>query len=492
MAAADPTSDLFGHPRGLAVLFCTEMWERFSYYGMRALLVLFMVDRVEHGGLGFSDQTATAIYGLYTAAGYLVSLPGGWIADKLWGAQRSVFVGGFVIMCGHFVLAVPSVAGFFLGLLLVVLGTGLLKPNASAVVGDLYAPGDARRDSGFTLFYMGINVGAFLGPLLCGWLAQLDWHYGFAAAGVGMLAGLVQFRWMRGWLGTAGNAPLVAPTAKLRFRAWVTIAAAIGAVLLLFGLALRGAVELDALTLAWGTVSVITAVALVYFGALLAVGKLSAEERRRVVVILILVFASAIFWAGYEQAGSALNLFAQRHTVRDFAGFEIPATWFQSLNPVFIILLAPAYSALWVRLARRHLEPATPAKFGVGLMILGAGFAVMVGAATLVAGGNQAGPSWLVATYLLHTMGEMALSPVGLSAMTKLAPRRWAGQMMGMWFMCMGLGNVGAGLIAGTFDPAAVGAWPAQYGKIALATAGTGAALLLFSAPLRRLMGGVR
>jgi POT family proton-dependent oligopeptide transporter len=492
MAATDPTSELFGHPRGLAVLFCTEMWERFSYYGMRALLVLFMVDGIEHGGLGFSDQTATAIYGLYTAAGYLASLPGGWIADKLWGAQRSVFVGGFIIMCGHFVLAIPSVGGFFLGLLLVVLGTGLLKPNASAVVGDLYAPGDARRDSGFTLFYMGINVGAFLGPLVCGWLGQRDWHYGFAAAGVGMLAGLVQFRWMRGWLGTAGSAPLTAPTAKLRFKAWSTIAAAIGGMLLLFGLALQGAVELDALTLAWGTVAVITVVAVAYFGLLLGWGRLSPEERRRLVVILVLVFASAIFWAGYEQAGSALNLFAQRHTLRDFAGFEVPASWFQSLNPVFIILLAPAYSSLWVRLARRHLEPATPAKFGIGLMILGAGFAVMVGAAMLVAGGSQAGPSWLVATYLLHTMGEMALSPVGLSAMTKLAPRRWTGQMMGMWFMCMGLGNVGAGLIAGTFDPAAVGAWPAQYGKIVLATAGAGAVLLLFSAPLRRLMGGVR
>ena len=237
---------------------------------------------------------------------------------------------------------------------------------------------------------------------------------------------------------------------------------------------------------------VVVVATIAYFGGAFWAGGLAAEERNRLIVIVVLVLAGAMFWAGYEQAGSSLNLFAERYTWRDLAGFTVPASWFQSLNPVFIILLAPAYSALWVGLARRHLEPSTPAKFAVGLMILGAGFVVMMGAAAVVAGGSQAGPSWLVATYLLHTMGEMALSPVGLSAMTKLAPRRLVGQMMGMWFMCTGLGNVIAGLIAGTFDPDAVQRWPWLYGQIVLTTVGTGAVLLVFSRPLKRLMAGVR
>src|SRR5690554_3714579 len=222
-AAAAPPREFLGHPRGLATLFFTEMWERFSYYGMRALLVLFMVDQIERGGLGFTDQTATAIYGLYTAAVYVVAVPGGWIADRLWGAQRAVWFGGIVIMTGHFVLAIPGITSFFLGLMLVVLGTGLLKPNISAIVGELYPPGDPRRDAGFTIFYMGINLGAALGPLVCGWLAQANWHYGFAAAGVGMLAGLIQFRLMRGTLGQAGLAPGSAASPEQQRTAFTAI-----------------------------------------------------------------------------------------------------------------------------------------------------------------------------------------------------------------------------------------------------------------------------
>ena len=479
-----------GHPRALRTLFFTEMWERFSYYGMRALLVLFMVDQIESGGLSFTDQTATAIYGLYTAAVYLVSLPGGWVADRLWGAQRAIWAGGILIMCGHFVLAIPGIGTFFAGLVLVVLGTGLLKPNISAVVGELYAAGDPRRDAGFTLFYIGINVGAALGPLICGWLAQANWHYGFAVAGVGMLAGLLQFRYSRADLRGAGEAPGSELSARARANARIAGLAGLLALGVVFWLALSGRLLLDAPRLARGTTVAIVAATIAYFAYVFALGRLTRAERNRVIVIIVLVAACAMFWAGFEQAGSSLNLFAQRYTIRELGGFEIPATWFQSLNPAFIILLAPFYSMLWIGLARRHLEPSAPAKFALGLIILGAGFAVMIGAAALVASGREVLPTWLIFTYLLHTMGELALSPVGLSAMTKLAPRRFAGQMMGMWFMCTGLGNVIAGLIAGRFDPNDLAEMPALYTQIVLTTVGSGLLLLLFVKPLKRLSGG--
>ncbi len=486
------STELLGHPRGLATLFFTEMWERFSYYGMRALLVLFMVEQVEEGGLGFSDQTATAIYGIYTAAVYLVALPGGWIADRLWGAQRAIWFGGIIIMCGHFVLAIPNIGSFFLGLLLVILGTGLLKPNMSAIVGELYAPGDPRRDSGFTIYYMGINVGAALGPLVCGWLAQGDWHYGFAAAGVGMFAGLVQFRMTRSYLGECGVAPETPASERLSRNAWTVVALSVAVLLLLLWAGLNAWIEVDATRLAGGTAVVIAGATVAYFTYVFAAGNLTHEERNRVIVIVVLVLAGAMFWAGFEQAGSSLNLFAERYTVREFGGFEIPASWFQSLNPAFIILLAPAYSMLWIGLARRHLEPSTPFKFALGLIIMGLGFAIMIGAAALVSQGQQVLPTWLLFTYLLHTMGELALSPVGLSSITKLAPRRFVGQMMGMWFVCSGLGNIFAGLIAGRFDAEAVGEMPDLYLQIVLTSVGSGVLLLLFIKPLKRLMSGVR
>ena len=484
--------EFVGHPRGLATLFFTEMWERFSYYGMRALLVLFMVDQVEDGGLGFSDETATAVYGLYTAAVYLVALPGGWIADRLWGAQRAIWFGGIIIMCGHFVLAIPGLASFFSGLILVVLGTGLLKPNISVLVGELYAAGDPRRDSGFTIFYMGINVGGAVGPLVCGWLAGGDWHYGFAAAGVGMLAGLVQFRATRATLGNSGLSPGVDPSDSLRRGTAIALLLTLALVVFLLWAGLNAWIQFDSRRLAQGTAVAIAGATFAYFAYVFIAGRLSGEERNRMIVIVVLVLAGAMFWAGFEQAGSSLNLFAERYTLREFGGFEIPASWFQSLNPIFIIVLAPLYSMLWVALARRHLDPAAPAKFALGLIILGLGFAVMIGAATLVAAGQTVLPTWLLFTYLLHTMGELALSPVGLSSVTKLAPRRFVGQLMGMWFMCSGLGNIIAGLIAGEFSADALDQMPALYTQIVLTSVGSGVVLLLFARPLRRLMSGVR
>ncbi len=481
-----------GHPRGLITLATTEMWERFSYYGMRALLVLFMVESLEEGGLGYSDQTATAIYGLYTAAVYMLCLPGGWIADRLIGAQRAVWFGGIIIMSGHFVLAIPSVATFFLGLILVALGTGLLKPNISAIVGEFYPPGDPRRDGGFTIFYMGINIGAALGPLVCGWLAQDNWHYGFGVAGVGMLFGLIQFKLTQSQLGDAGLAPPATDggDAAYRRKAWGGILAILLLVAGLLVAGLTGTVNLDPVALAQSSTYAIVALAFVYFGYVLLLGRLTRDERGRVIVIIVLFFAAAMFWSGFEQAGSSLNLFAERYTIREFGGFEIPASWFQSLNPVFIIILAPIYSMLWVALARRHLDPSTPLKFAVGLIILGLGFAVMIGAAALVAEGQQVLPTWLLFTYLLHTMGELALSPVGLSSVTKLAPRRFVGQMMGVWFLAASLGSILAGLLAGEFRADALDEMPRLYLQIVLTTVGSGVLLAFLAKPLKRLMSG--
>lgn len=486
------------HPTGLRTLFFTEMWERMSYYGMRALLVLFMVDTIENGGLGFSDQTATALYGLYTAAVYMVMLPGGWIADRLLGAQKTVWYGGITIMCGHFILAIPSFYTFFIGLLFVIIGTGLLKPNISAIVGELYLPNDPRRDAGFTIFYMGINLGGALGPLICSALGESEtfgWHYGFAAAGIGMLFGLAQFYISAQRLGDAGLKPSLNPDdpedrKKIR-TGWRFVLAGMGIVLIVTGLLLGQMISIDPQVLAENATFLIAAIAAAYFFYLFVFGELSEIEKKRLVVIIILFIASAIFWAGFEQAGSSLTLFAERYTDRMVGSFEIPAGWFQSLNPTFIIVLAPLYSALWIGLARRHMDPSTPAKFAIGLIILALGFAVMVGAAQLVVAGNKVLPTWLIFTYLLHTMGELALSPVGLSAMTKLAPKRYVGQMMGVFFLGASLGNIIAGLIAGEFKAEAVDQMPDLYIQIVWTSAGCGLLLALFTRPIRKLMAGV-
>jgi len=486
------------HPKGLRTLFFTEMWERMSYYGMRALLVLFMVDSIDNGGLGFTDQTATAIYGLYTASVYLITLPGGWIADRLLGAQKTIWYGAIIIMCGHFILAVPSIYAFFIGLVFVVLGTGLLKPNVSAIVGELYAPGDPRRDAGFTIFYMGINIGAAIGPLICSTLGESEtfgWHYGFGAAGVGMLIGLIQFRMSSPWLGQAGLKPSLDPNIpgdrKKMAIGWRFVIAAVILIGLGMSLLLSEAISVDPKSVAENAMIFITALAGIYFFYLFVFGQLTIEEKKRLVVIIILFLASAMFWAGFEQAGSSLNLFAERYTDRLVGSFEIPAGWFQTLNPAFIIMLAPLYSTMWIALAKRQLDPSTPVKFAIGLIILGLGFAIMIAAAQLVVQGNQVLPSWLIFTYLLHTMGELALSPVGLSATTKLAPKRYVGQMMGIWFLGASLGSIIAGLIAGEFNAESVEDMPGLYTQIVLTTAGCGLLLGLFTRPIRKLMGNV-
>lgn len=483
----------FGHPAGLSTLFFTELWERFSYYGMRALLVLFMVDAVKTGGMGLDDKTASSIYGLYTAFVYLAALPGGWIADRLLGAQRSVWVGGLIIAAGHFTLAIPSTAAFFVGLVLVVIGTGFLKPNISAIVGQLYPEGGARRDAGFTIFYMGINMGAFLGPLICSYLGeQVNWHAGFGVAGVGMLAGVIQYKFSVGRLGDAG---LHSAAPKREGggidKAWYPVIGGFSVVALLVVLGLSGVIKFNALALAQNTTFVIVGLAVAFFVYIFAFGKLNPTERKHTIVIVVLFVASAVFWSGFEQAGSSLNLFADRHTDRFVFGFEIPAGWFQSLNPFYIVVFAPIFATFWVGLARKRMDPSMPAKFAIGMVILGLGFLVMVGAANLVTDGGQAGPYWLILTYLLHTMGELCLSPVGLSSVTKLAPKRFVGQMMGIWFLATSLGNLIAGLMAGRFNPESLNEMPGLFMQIVLTSVGGGLLLLLFTKPIKKLIGNL-
>lgn len=491
----------FGHPRGLSTLFFTEMWERFSYYGLRAILILFMTATVAEGGLGFPVAKAAAIVGLYTAAVYLMALPGGWIADRVIGQRRAVLIGGIIIAAGHFSMAIEGLTTFYLGLLLIVLGTGLLKPNISAMVGELYpADASARRDAGFSIFYMGINLGAFAAPFIVGGLAEsVNWHLGFGAAGIGMLLGLTQYVLGGKHLGDAGLHPDVdeqqrASNMRKLIVALVATAALIG------GLALFTDIGIEAVAAA-GTYVIVGSAAL-YFAYVFIAGGLTRQEKGRVGAIVVFFLAAAVFWAGFEQASTSLNLVADRLTDMSVGGWEIPASWFQSINPFFIITLAAFFAWMWVALARRNAEPSSPKKFSAGLILLGLGFIVVMIGTRRVAAGEVAAmsPMWLIFTYFLHTTGELALSPVGLSTITKLSPRRMVGQMMGMWFMASALGNLIAGLLAaqiGAEESAVAGAIsPADAVQIFLMVAavsiGAGLLLLLFSGPVKRMMGGVK
>jgi proton-dependent oligopeptide transporter, POT family len=485
------SATFFGHPRGLATLFFTEMWERFTYYGMRAILVLFLVAAVSSGGLGINDRTATAIYGLYTASAYLASLPGGWIADRLIGAQRAVLAGGVAISLGNAMLAMSSSPrGFYIGLVIVVLGVGLLKPNASAIVADLYPEGGARLDAGFTVYYIGINVGGFLGPFVTGWALE---HYGaragFAAASFFMAVGVVQFYFTRRHLGVAG-AYVASAT---RGRQWLSLSITVGLAALLLAAVSFGWIAVTAVSMAQGAAYVIAAMAVLYFLYYFSAAGLTREEKRRGVVLVVLFLGSALFFSGYEQAGSSLNLFAERYTDRTVGMFHfvIPTGWFQSLNSMFIFIFAPFFAWAWVALARRNLNPSAPAKFALGVMLMGSGFLVMAAASAIVASGSKVLPYWLIMTYLLHTFGELCLSPVGLSFYTKLTPKRFVGQMMGMWFLSLSLGNLVAGLIAGEFDANNVAAMPGQYMHIVYFALGLGTILLVLSRPVKKLMGNV-
>jgi POT family proton-dependent oligopeptide transporter len=490
---------ILGQPAGLATLFFTEMWERLSYYGMRALLILFLVDQVAHGGLGLDDRTASAIYGMYVGGTYLSCLPGGWLGDRVLGSQRAVLIGGIVITLGHLLLGVaPSSQVFFLGLLVIVIGTGLLKPSAAALVAQLYPEGGARRDAGFTIYYVGVNVGATLGPLIAGLLAvRYGWPAGFMTAAAGMSVGVLQFVWGRRLLGDAGRSPIAAssdgaPTGRAARAAlrWMCLAAAL--IALLVFLIWSGRLHVDPVALQAVTTQAILAIAILYFAYLIFAAGLTRVERLRVLALAVLFLASALFWAGYEQAGSSLNLFAERYTDRHWAGLTVPASWFQSLNPVFIVVFGPLFSGLWIWLARRHREPSTPWKFIFALVGMGLGFVVMAAAARLVAGGHMVGMGWLSVTYLLHTWAELALGPVGLSVTTKLVPQRFLSQSVGIFFVSLSLGNLLAGRIAGGFDANNLAAMPGQFMFIFWFAAVSAGLLALLLPPMRRWMAGVK
>jgi proton-dependent oligopeptide transporter, POT family len=482
----------FGHPRGLSTLFFTEMWERFSYYGMRALLILFMTAPAASGGLAFDAATAGAIYGLYTSMVYMSTMPGGWIADRVIGQRRAVLYGGIVIACGHFSMAFPSITTFYFGLFLIVVGTGLLKGNVSVIVGQLYGPKDNRRDAGFSIFYMGINLGAFISPLICGYLGQwVSWHAGFAAAGIGMVAGVIQYVLGGKYLGDAGVHPASATAAATAAnkRLAVIWGCVIGAAAVILGVGTyTGTIPLTPTQIADAAGYLLLMLCVVFFAWLFFAGDWTPDERKRLYVIGVFFVAAALFWSLFEQAGSTLNLFADRDTKTSVLGWSYPSSWFQSMNSLFVWTFAPVFAWLWISLGRRGREPSTPIKFSLGLVFVGAGFAILVIAARLAESGVQVSPMWLTVVYLLHTFGELCLSPVGLSAMTKLAPVRIAGLMMGVWFLATSVGNFIAGRLAGFYESMPL---PTLFTNIALIGIVAGLILWAVSAPIKRLMGEV-
>ena len=431
------TAGIGGHPRGLTTLFFTEIWERFSYYGARAILVLYMVAPKSTGGLGMDTAQAAALYGAYTASVYLTALPGGWIADRILGARMAVLIGGILISLGNFAMASGPLILFYCGMIVIALGTGLLKPNVSSMVGSLYGESDPRRDGGFSIFYMGINIGAMISPIICGYLGQkIGWRLGFAAAGVGMVVGLFQYVLNRKRILHVGRRPERNPAVP------------------------RGESKRPPLT---------------------------AEEWKRLAAIGFLFVFSAIFWMAFEQAGSSLNLFASEKTSNQIFGYSYPSSWYQSVNSIFIILLAPVFSWLWLRMGNR--QPSSPAKFTYGLVFVGLGF-VLLATASMSAG--RTSPLWLIGVYLLHTLGELSLSPVGLSTVTKLAPARLAGSMMGIWFLSLSLGNFMGGWVAGFYDAATPETLVRLFGAVALTTLAAGGLLAVLTPFIRGLMGRTR
>jgi POT family proton-dependent oligopeptide transporter len=433
------------HPKGLSTLFFTEMWERFSYYGMRGFLILYMTSSVAAGGLGFSDKVAGSLYGTYTGSAWLAAIFGGIIADRLLGQYRSVLVGGIIIALGHFTLAFKVLPSFYAGLALIVIGTGLLKPNVSTIVGSLYEPGDARRDAGFSIFYMGINLGAFLGPIIAGYLAQrVNWHAGFACAGVGMLLGVVQY--------VAGRDRLKPAIERLSAR--------------------RVPPEGPG-----GTVT--------------TAGGFTTAEWKRIGAIVVFFLFAGIFWGSYEQAGSTLNLFGDRYTRTTVFGFNFPSSWYVSVQALWVIILAPIMALVWTRLGRMKKEPSSPAKFALGLVFAGLAFLMLIPAARLAqsAANVRVSPMWLVGAYFIEELGELCISPVGLSIVTKLAPVRIVGLMMGVWFLSNALGNKLAGFAAGFFSSMPL---DRLFGIVAMISFAAGALLFVLIRPIKSLMGEVK
>ncbi|WP_229401563.1 peptide MFS transporter [Micromonospora okii] len=486
-AAGRPPAErtFFGHPRALATLFLTEMWERFSFYGMRAILVLYLTATVAEDGLGMRDSTANAVYGTYNAMVYLMALPGGWVADRLIGARRCVLWGGIVIACGHYVMAVPTTWSVFAGMTLIVLGTGLLKPNISTMVGDLYDRDSPRRDAGFSLFYMGINLGGFIAPLITGFLGEkVNWHLGFGAAAIGMTFGVIQYVLGGRNLGDAGERPadplLGADRRRALTRAGVAV---VVAVLVVAALAVAGLFTVNTVVNLLTVATVLITVG--YFARILVDREISDTERSRMKAYVWLFVFAASFWLIYDQAGSVLNIFAANNIDRHVFGFTFPASWLQSVNPILIIIGAPLFALLWLRLGHRV---STPVKFAVGLVLNGLSFVLMAAAAQAAVGGDLVSPWWLVAVFAIQVAGELSLSPVGLSATTRLAPVKYASQMMGLWFLATAVGDAIGGQVARLAE-----SWPEPVYFLTFGAASVllGLGAVMFARQIRHLMAGI-
>ena len=483
-----PGRTILGQPTGIATLFLTELWERFTYYGIQSLLILFMVAPAAKGGLGLGDKVSSSIYGLYVGSTYLLGLLGGWIADRLAGAQRAVIAGGLLIAAGNTLLALGTTAIFFVCLLVISMGVGLLKPNVSALVATLYPEGGARRDAGFSIFYMGINTGGFLGPMVVPLVATaFGWRFGFALTALGMLLGVGQFLWTRRFLGGAGLT--VAPEQRASWTPIVGVVAALAAAVLL---ALSGVVHVDAALLASGASWAVSLLALAYFVYLLFFAGLTGTERKRVLVMVALFVASVTFWAGYFQQGGSFNLFAARYTDMHILGWNAPPGMLQAADSLFVIILAGVFAALWLALGKRDRDPPAAAKFGVALLLLGCGFLVMYFAAGRGLAGHRVLSTWLICAYVLHVCGEMCISPVGLSNMSKLVPPRFLGQAMGMWFLSLALGGILAGRLTGEYDASHLESLPALFLKIFWYGVIAGAVMLAVTPLAKRLMAGVK
>ena len=442
----------FGHPKGMVTLFFTEMWERMSFYGMRALLVLYMtaaVDSTFNPGMGLSSEAAQAIYGIYVGMVYFMVIPGGWLADNIFGHQKAVLIGAIIIAMGHITLAIPLSETFFLGLALVVIGTGLLKGNISTIVGRLYKPGDSRVQAGYTIFYMSINIGSALGFLVVAWLGEkIGWHWGFGAAGVGMIFGVMQYIFFKRLLGEAANKPNEMPVAQRNgYLKWSKITAAFMVIVL--GLGLSGYVSIDAEVFAENFAIFLTVVAFVYFSYLFLFSGLTKAEKKNLFLLLILFVGAVAFWSGFDQSGSSLSLFAKEFTDLSVLGYEIPVGWLQLANPIFVVIFAPIFAGIWMHLGRMNLDPSLPVKFAIGLFFMALSFVVMIYAVNLAMEVSPVGMQWLIITYLLQTWGELALSPIGLSAFSKYAPRKYVGQMFGLWFLASAIGGVLSGILGG-------------------------------------------
>lgn len=444
-------SSFFGHPIGLRTLFLTEMWERMSYYGMRGIMVLFMTAGLtgSNPGLTFSAVEANAIYGAYIGLVYFMVVPGGWLADNIFGYQKAVLLGAIIIAIGHYTLAIPFEQTFFLGLLFVILGTGLLKGNISAIVGKMYDNNDSMRDAGYTIFYMSINIGSVLGFLICGWLGEnIGWHWGFGAAGIGMTFGVYQFVKYRHLLGSAGAEPNeMDPDRRKRLLGYFYVAVGIIAIAVL--LALLGVFDIDPVIFASSYAYFLVIVAGLYFLYLFLLAGLNPSEKKNLLLLFFLFIGAAAFWSGFDQSGGSLTIFARDFTDLNLFGFELPISWMNLANPIFVVIFAPVFAGIWTNLAIRNLDPSLPMKFAIGLLFMCLSFILMVYAVNAAMQYGQVGIQWLLITYLLHTWGELALSPIGLSAFSRYAPKKYAGQMFGLWFTASAIGGVLAGLLGG-------------------------------------------